>query len=407
MAKRSTRSTMRASRMTSSVPRVGGAGFVSTLAISMGIGPLLIYSLTATGPLVISDLDLTRAQFGSFATVAFAAAAVSSGLFGRLIDRYSERSTVIVLHVGSAVALLVAAIAQSYLIVIVAVAISGSVQALSNPVTNRLISAYAEPKAHGLLMGVKQAGVQMAQFTAGIAVPGIALVMGWRGALTASIVIAAAGLLLTLRYIPRPHGRTERDADAPLSGATPRAIWWLTAYALLTGAALQAANVYLPLYGYERVHLSVTAAGLTAAVVGGIGLIARIAWGQLADRLGSPRIPLIILPLVACVGTTCIYLAEATQTAALLWLGAAIFGATGIAANVVLMVAVLQGSPAHLIGKVSGLLATGLYLGFALGPISFGALVDATQSYGIGWLTISAAYAAAPVLVLAVRRRTS
>lgn len=405
MVKRSTHSTVRASPMTSSVNR--GAGFVSTLAISMGIGPLLIYSLTAAGPLVISDLDLTRAQFGSFATVAFMAAAASSGLFGRLIDRYSERATMIVLFIGSAVALLVAAVAQTYLIVIVAVAISGSVQALSNPVTNRLISAYAEPKAHGLLMGVKQAGVQMAQFTAGIAVPGIALVMGWRGALTASIVIAAAGLLLALRYLPQPHGHAKHDEDLPRSGATPRAIWWLTAYALLTGAALQAANVYLPLYGYERVHLSVAAAGLTAAVVGGIGLIARIAWGRLADRLGSPRIPLIILPLVACVGTMCIYLAEAAQTATLLWLGATIFGATGIAANVVLMVAVLQGSPAHLIGKVSGLLATGLYLGFALGPISFGALVDATQSYGIGWVTISAAYAAAPILVLAGRRRTS
>jgi predicted MFS family arabinose efflux permease len=385
---------------------VAGPGFIATLTVSMGIGPLLIYALTATGPLVISDLGLTRAQFGSFATVTFAAAAVSSGLFGRLIDLYSERVTMVVLYLGSAFALLLASIAQTYLVVLMAVAFSGCVQSLSNPVTNRLISTYAIRSSHGTLMGVKQSGVQMAQLTAGLALPSLALVFGWRGALAASIAIAAAGLLLAWRRVPSKSAHTAHRSHSHHSGGLPRAIWWLTAYALLTGAALQASNVYLPLYGHERVDLSVTAAGLTAAVVGGVGLVARIVWGRTADRLGSPRIPLLTLALAASVGTICIYLAETAQMTWLLWLGAVIFGGTAIAANVVLMVAVLQVAPAHLIGRASGVLATGLYLGFAFGPISFGGLVDATDSYGIGWMTVTGVYAAAAVLVLTGRYGT-
>jgi predicted MFS family arabinose efflux permease len=385
--------------------RLGGAGFVATLAVSMGIGPLLLYALTATGPLVIADLGLSRAQFGSFATVAFLAAAVSSGVLGRLVDLYSERTTMAVLYVGSAAALLLASVARSYLGVLLAVVVSGCVQALSNPVTNRLVSRYAAPQGRGLLMGVKQSGVQMAQLAAGVALPTLALVAGWRGAVGATSVIAGVGLLFAWRFVPHLPTRAADSAGPNPAVAVPRAVWWLTSYALLTGAALQASNVYLPLYGYEELHLSVATAGLTAAVVGGVGLVARIGWGQLADRLTSPRTPLLLLALAAGLGAMFIYLAGELSAVWLLWTGAVVFGATGIASNVVLMIAVLRLSPAQLIGRASGLLAIGLYLGFALGPITFGAVVDATGSYQVGWAGVAATYAAAAVLVLAGRFR--
>jgi MFS family permease len=383
--------------------RPGRGGLATTLAFSMGIGPLLVYGLTATGPLVIADLGLSRTAFGALATLAFAVAAVASGVLGRQVDRHGERAVLSVLFCGAGAALLVAAAAQSYAWLCVAVALSGCVQSLSNPVTNRLVTAHAAPGSRGVLMGVKQSGVQMAQFAAGIALPSLALVVGWRGALGLSSVLALVGLLLALRHVP-PRPATRGAEPSPQAGHLPGAVWWLAGYALLTGAALQASNVYLPLFGYEALDLPVAVAGLTAGVVGGVGLVGRIAWGRAADRMSSPQPALVWLAAVAALGAGLVLAAGALHWAWLLWVGAAVFGASGIPANVVVMLAVVHVSPRHVVGRASGLLAVGLYLGFAVGPVSFGALVDSTSSYVAGWVAVASAYLAAAGLALLWRR---
>jgi predicted MFS family arabinose efflux permease len=370
----------------------------------MGAGPLLVYGLTATGPLVVTDLELSRTTFGALATLAYAVAAVGSAVLGRQVDRHGERAVLAVLFCGAGMALLIGAVAQSYAWLCGAVVLSGVVQSLSNPVTNRLVTAHAAPGSRGVLMGVKQSGVQMAQVVAGLALPGLALVVGWRGALGLSAILAAGGLALALRNVPRrPAGpATVTRAPAP---PLPTAVWWLAAYALLTGAALQAANVYLPLFGYEALDLPVAVAGLTAAVVGGVGLVGRIAWGRAADRMPSPHRVLVWLSTGAAAGAAIVLVSGAASAPALLWVGAAVLGATAIPTNVVLMLTVVRVVPRAVVGRASGLLAVGLYAGFAAGPVSFGLLVDSTSSYGVAWTAVCCAHLAAAVLTLLWRRR--
>jgi MFS family permease len=375
-------------------------GLLTTITMCMGIGPLLIYALTATAPLVISELELSRTQFGSFAATAFAAAAVTSAGIGRLVDEGSERATMIVLFAGAGLALVLAAVSGNYLALLFAVVVSGAAQALSNPLTNRLVSTHARPGGRGLLMGVKQSGVQMAQLVAAVAVPSLALLFGWRGALASTAALAIMGIALAWVSVPGSARvspvRVSRGETAPL----PSLVWWLTGHALLSGAALQAVNVYLPLYGYEELGLSLRSAALTAAVVGGVGMAARIAWGTLTERIVSTALPLLGLSLLASVGVLGIILADSASSPPLLWVGAAVFGASGIAANVVLMVAVVKTVPLVSVGRASGVLAIGLYVGFAIGPIAFGAIVDRSSSYLLGWSAVGAAYVANAVLVV-------
>lgn len=389
---------MRSSQGALSVPR----GFGLTLALSMGVGPLALYTLSATAPLVTVDLGLSRAQLGTFAMVAFLAAAAVSPLVGRCADLLSGRVVLAVLFIGSGLALGSVAVARSFAWLLLAVALCGAVQALSNPVTNQLIAAHVPAGRRGPLMGIKQSGVQMSQFSAGLLLPSVAVLLGWRGAAAVAAAVAVVGLLLVRNAVP-----VETSATGPRHGRRladlPASVWWLTAYALVTGAGLQATNVYLPLYSFERLHLSVRVAGLTAAVVGGVGLVSRIAWGRGAERIRDPHRPLLLLASASGLAVCAVLAAEQLDQPALMWAGAVVFGASGLAANVVVMLALVRVSPFQVIGTASGMLAVGLYLGFALGPLSFGLVVDGVGSYTDGWLAVVATYAVAAALALVWR----
>lgn len=378
----------------------GSVGLVATLALAMGAGPVLVHGLTAMSPLVVADLGLTRTQFGSLATLTFLVAGLSSGLAGALVDRISERRTMVLLFVGSALTIWAAAAAPGYLWLVLAVVLSGAVQAVSNPVTNRVVSWVDDPGRRGTVLGVKQAGVQMAQASAGLVLPALALAVGWRWSLATATAVSLAGLVLVVRHVRTPGRAAAEHATARRPRVRlPAAVWWLAAFAFLSGCALQATNVYLPLYGYQAVGLAGAAAGALTAVVGGVGLVARILWGRMVGRVPAPRAPLLVLVAGSLLGLGLILLAE-TAGAALLWVGTAVFAATGIAANVVLMVTVIRVVPPALVGRATGALATGLYLGFAVGPVTFGRVVDTTGDYRVGWLGAVAMFAVGGVLVL-------
>ncbi|WP_324274946.1 hypothetical protein [Blastococcus brunescens] len=88
--------------MTASMTRPRRVAFAATLTLTMAGPPLVVIALSAFGPWVVADLDLTRAQFGSFATVAFAVAAALSAVGGRLVDRVGGRPAAMVVCGGPA-----------------------------------------------------------------------------------------------------------------------------------------------------------------------------------------------------------------------------------------------------------------------------------------------------------------
>jgi predicted MFS family arabinose efflux permease len=381
-------------------------GFGLTLALAMAIGPVLQYTLSALGPLIVSDLGLSRAQFGSLATLTFVAAALSALFVGRWTDRVGARGLMAFLFVGAGLSLLGAAAAPSYAWLLVAVLVCGAVQSLSNPLTNRLIAAHIGEGQRGVFLGIKQSGVQLGQLLVSATLPTAAIVLGWRGATVAGASFAVVGLAVAYRFVPAAYGDTRpqhgRHGRAPL----PEAVWWLAGYGFLTGAGAQAMNVYTPLFGYEDLHLSATTAGWAAALSGGVGLAARMVWGHAAERVATPYVPMMVIAASAAVASGSFVVAGAFGLTPLIWFGAALFGASGIAANVVIMLALVRVVARHAVGTASGVLSVGLYTGFALGPVSFGLVVDASHSYPLGWGIVTASYAAAAVMAAVWRLRS-
>lgn len=363
------------------------------LAACMAAGPMMLYTLSAIAPLVIDALRLSPTQYGAVAGVVFGSAALTALTLSGASGRLGTRTVMAAVSVGSVMGLLVFALAQSFIWVLVAAVLCGAAQALSNPVTNRV--AAAEPLARrGSLIGWKQSGVQMAQLTAGITAPVIASLAGWRWAAAAGIAIGVVGVVSALAMRPVP---ARPDTDVPGSGS-PVSIRNLAAYTFFMAFGLMATNAWLPLFAHRRLEFSVAAAGFIAAVIGLVGVASRIWWARRSSASGSSS--LLALALGSAVGVGLALLGQWVG-AWVVWPGAAIFGACALGSNAVTMVEVIRSVPAAALAGATGVIATGMYVGFAAGPVAFGFALD-HAGFGVAWLLPLFAFAAAALIGLAV-----
>jgi MFS family permease len=369
------------------------------LALAMAVasaGPFLIGVLA---PFIVDDLHLSRASLGLLATGMLVVAAVVSPVAGSLVDRFGGRPMLLCIFAVTAVGVACMAVAGSYRWLLLAAAVAGIAAALANPVTNQLVSEHIPRGAQGSVIGVKQSGVQAGTFLAGLLLPGAAVAAGWRQALALSAVPAVLGLLATVWIVP--VARAARAAE-PAGG---RPVGWpvvarLAVYGALMGVGTSTIGAYLVLYAVESLGVSESAAGLAVAALGLAGIASRILWARRSERHGSTSPMLAVMSLGGAGSVALVWSAQHVGPW-LLWVGALGFGATGVAWNAVANLVLVRELPAGMVGRGAGMLQLGFYGGFAAGPPGFGRLVDATGSYGAGWLMVIVTLVAAAVVIMA------
>jgi predicted MFS family arabinose efflux permease len=367
----------------------------SGLALCMGVGPVMLYTLTAVSTPVIDDLGLSDGQYGAIATVTFGSAALGALVLGGPTSRFSARTVMVGVAVGSGAGLVLLSLAHAYGVVIAAAVVAGIAQSLSNPATNRLV-AELPPERRGALIGWKQSGVQMAQLLGGVLAPSIAVLVGWRWTPVVGVVLAAAAVVAALAIRVTHAAGVVRTVD---HGGRRVSVAVLTAYTLFMGFGLQATNAYLPLFAHRRLGFDLRTAGLTAAVVGSVGLVSRIWWARSSDRDGLRPTTLVTLAGGSALGVL-LALASPALGGWLVWVGAGVFGAAALASNAVTMVALVHSVPRATLGLATGLLVTGMYVGFAAGPLAFGLTLDHGAPFGVAWLLPLGAFAIAALIGL-------
>jgi MFS family permease len=353
---------------------------------------------------LLDDFGISRSRLGLLTTVAFLVGALGSIPAGRLVDRIGGRRV----QIGSLAVIGLASLtmggAPSFGVLLVGAALTGGALATCNPTTNKLIAAHTEPGQRGVVMGIKQAGVQAGAFLIGTLIPLAALAWGWRAALLATIAVPVVAAAATRMIVP-PDAATDL-ADAPaLRRPLPAPVLWLTAYAALMGAGVAAFAAYVPLYAQEAIGMSLGAAGLVTGLVGLIGIASRIAWAWAAERTGRFSAPLTLLGAGSVAAAVLVLSAEALGAPAL-WAGAVLFGATAISWNAIGMLAVLVEVGSQDAGRASGLVQTGFYAGFVASPILFGYSVDVTGGYGPGWTAIAGVFVVAAAVAVGLHRST-
>ncbi|PWS46734.1 MFS transporter, partial [Streptomyces sp. ZEA17I] len=152
------------------------------LTCAMAFSMLQLFLIGALGPRLVDGLGISPTMLGLTTTVGFGTAAVLSPGGGRMVDRIGPRRALVLLFLLSAAALALIGAAPGAGLLLGAVALGGIPQALANPATNKAILATVEPARRGAVTGLKQSGVQLGAFVAGLPLAALAGGLGWRGA---------------------------------------------------------------------------------------------------------------------------------------------------------------------------------------------------------------------------------
>ncbi|MGB3682885.1 MAG: MFS transporter, partial [Rubrobacteraceae bacterium] len=139
-----------------------------------------------TGGLAVQvreELGFGEAALGLAVALFFASSAAASVVLGRLVERVGSHRSMRVAAVGSAASLLgVAVFARSWSLLIGCLVVGGFANAIAHPATHLSLAREIPPHRQGFSFGIKQAAIPTATLLAGLAVPVVALTVGWRWA---------------------------------------------------------------------------------------------------------------------------------------------------------------------------------------------------------------------------------
>ena len=295
------------------------------------------------------------------------------------------------------------AASPTFLILVGATLLTGVSQGWANPATNKVISRHYPPGGRGVVIGIKQSGVQFGSFLAGLALPAAALALGWRGALLVASTIPLLGTVLAAAFVPAdpPSPSVPNRGQRP---PLPGEVRFLAVYGFLLGLTVSATIAYTALFAEDVLGLSPATAGVVVALAGLVGVLGRVVWGGVADAAGAPHRHPWAARRRRVQPPGCSWSAPPPSTPSS-------YGRQPWPPGPVSTRGTPWGCwpwsrwcPRRRPGMPQGVVQFGFLMGLALGAPIFGAVVDATGSYLPGWLGVALICLVASLLT--VMRRT-
>jgi NNP family nitrate/nitrite transporter-like MFS transporter len=260
--------------------------------------------------------------------------------------------------------------------------IAGTSFAIGVSFTSRWFTNDQQGTALGLF-ALGNIGLSVSVFAA----PVLAIsLQSWRPVFFIFAMLTAAWALIFYLFArdaaPSTRPRTFAEDLSPLRRS--RLAWVLSLFYFLTFGGFLAFAIYLPSLLLDRFHLSVADAGFRTAGFVVLATLMRPVGGMLSDRFGGSR---VLLPVFISIAALATLMASGSMP---------IFtvGALGTAAGLGLgNGAVFKLVPRHFpkdTGAVTGMVGAFGGLGGFFPPLVLGVIRDATGSYVVGFILLSA-----------------
>ena len=232
-------------------------------------------------PLLEKELHLSTVQLGLLGSAFAWVYGLASPAAGLIVDRVRRKSAILGGLQAWSVICMATAAARSFPALLFFRGAEGLGETFYFPASVSLVSDYHGAETRSRALGLHQTSVYIGTIAGGFFAGAIAQHYGWRWSF---LTFGGLGVLLGLvlrRFLHEPK-RTAGDAKMPLAEflrillRTPAALLLMGAFVCANFVAVVLLS-WMPKFLYDKFHLSLAAAGLTATV-----------FVQLASMAGSP-----------------------------------------------------------------------------------------------------------------------
>jgi sugar phosphate permease len=361
------------------------AGVVAQASYAMtGLG------LPAIAPAIRSDFGLTLTQTGVVLAASFFGSVPTLLVWGLVADRVGERFVMAAGLTAAAGALVWAAYASSFGMLVAALAVAGGVAAGVNSATGRAVMQWFAADERGLALGIRQMAVPLGGALGALALPLLEQRISLRAAFLSLAVASMVGAVVALVLIRvEPTGEDHSALARPLRD---RRVWLICAGSTFFVTTQLSLLGFFVLFLHDHRGVSTAVAAAALAVTQVLGGISRIALGRWSDRIRMRIVPLrhVGLGIAISVAALTILLNASTWIVVPALMVAAVFG---LSWNGLSFTATAETAGRARSGAAIGLQQTFLAAGGLVAPIAFAAIV-----HHASWRAAFALAAASPLV---------
>src|SRR5215831_9077566 len=343
-------------------------------------------------PAIITDLAIGAVWVGIYFGITATASLVAQLGCGSFIVRHGamrmSQISLVMVAAGTGLAAL-----GTPLSLILSAVICGSGGSISTPASSHLLSRVSSPRYLPLVFSIKQTAVPAGLLLAGLLGPQLTEWKDWRFTLLVSAV-ACAVFALALEPLRRTfdddrvptHSFRLSDFKSTLTSVLGTRGLRALSFACLAFNGLQATVtayfvVYLTTIGYTHV-----AAGFVFSMATAVAVPGRILWGWLGSSYVTPRTIMAGLALGMAGSSALLALSAADWPTLLVGIVACALSATALSWHGILLAETARAAPDGMRGGVTGgVLSFGQVGALAL-PLAYSGLLNASGSYGAGFV---------------------
>jgi FSR family fosmidomycin resistance protein-like MFS transporter len=372
------------------------ARVIGLVGLAHGTSHFYHVIMAALIPWLKPEFHLSYSELGLLMTVFFVVSGIGQALAGFVVDRFSARAVLFggISLLGLSAVLLSSA--HSYVQLMLGALLAGCGNSVFHPADYTLLNQRVSKArlAHGFSVHGISGNIGWA--VSPLFLTYVAARTDWRTALlcAALLPLSVLALLVWNRHALRPEAaaldatsaatsgvRAGEAAGSPFGFLRLRVVWMCFAFFLISAVALAgiqtfAATSLVSLYGMSLAWA--TAAYTSYMVASAFGML----YGGFLGA-GSGHHDRIIIAAFGSAAVLALILAAAVVAA---WAAVALMALIGLVTGISgpsrdLMIR--GAAPANATGRVFGVVYSGLDSGLALGPLLFGALMDANHPAGV------------------------
>ncbi len=383
-----------------------------TLAIQTLVA-LAVYSAPVMAPVAAPrDFGVSASWIGYYIALVYLGSMLGSVSAGGLVARYGPLRVSQAGLASCLIGLALGASSSSLCVVALGAFFVGLGYGPTTPASSQILMRATPPSLISITFSLKQTGVPLGGAIAGALVPTLILLFGWRWA---AVAIGLVCLALAIAIQPtRKRYDVDLNKSAPISMRSAfaplalvfrdRRLGEMAIVSFIFGGVQITLVAYLVIFLTESFSMSLVLAGFVMAASQVASVIGRVLWGVVADRLLSRRVMLGLLGVGMGLSALATFYANPSWPLPLLFIFAAVFGATAVGWNGVFLAEVARIAPPGHTSQYTGGCMFFTFMGVVVSPPLFSQALSFGGSYAGAYALFGVPALAAGLWMLVVRR---